>query len=128
MLATLLVPRSHWHSLRHKAALRPVPTLQSATGIPARKLVQKSLGMSAVAFNTREFFHGASQLALGNVRWVFVLGLFVLSLTLQLSALSSAATWSWVALLQAPSLIAERWWIFFNQARHPQNLYRQVVG
>jgi len=108
-LATLLVPRSHRHSLRHKAALRPVSTLQSATGILARKLVQKSLDMSAGAFNTREFFHGASQLALGNVRWVFVLGLFVLSLTLQLSALSSAATWSWAALLQSPSLIAERW-------------------
>jgi hypothetical protein len=43
------------------------------------------------------------------MRWVFVLGLFVLSLTLQLSALSSAATWSWAALLQSPSLYAERW-------------------
>ena len=84
-------------------------TLQSATGIPARKLVQKSLGMSASAFNTREFFHGVSELALGDVRWVFVSGLFVLSLTLQLSALTSAATWPWAALLQAPSPIAERW-------------------
>ena len=73
-LATLFVPPSHWHSLRHKAALRPVSTLQSATGILARKLVQKSLGMSAGAFNTREFFHGTSQLALGNVRWAICAG------------------------------------------------------
>jgi DMSO reductase anchor subunit len=128
-LATLLAALLRWHSLRRNAALRPVSTLQSATGIPARKLVQKSMGMSAGAFNTREFFHGASQRALRNVRWAFVLGLFVLPLALQLCALSSAATWpwAWAALLQAPSLIAERW-VFFAQAKHPQNLYYQVVG
>jgi DMSO reductase anchor subunit len=128
-LATLLAALARWHSLRRNAALRPVSTLQSATGIPARKLVQKSMGMSAGAFNTREFFHGASQLALRNVRWAFVLGLFVLPLALQLCALTSAATWpwAWAALLQAPSLIAERW-VFFAQAKHPQNLYYQVVG
>ena len=128
-LATLLAALTRWHSLRRNAALRPVSTLQSATGIAARKLVQKSMGMSAGAFNTREFFHGASQLALRNVRWAFVLGLFVLPLALQLCALTSAATWpwAWAALLQAPSLIAERW-VFFAQAKHPQNLYYQVVG
>ena len=128
-LATLLAALSRWHSLRRNAALRPVSTLQSATGIQARKLVQKSMGMSAGAFNTREFFHGASQLALRNVRWAFVLGLFVLPLALQVCALTSAATWpwAWAALLQAPSLIAERW-VFFAQAKHPQNLYYQVVG
>jgi len=128
-LATLLAALIRWHSLRRNAALRPVSTLQSATGIQTRKLVQKSMGMSAGAFNTREFFHGASQLALRNVRWAFVLGLFVLPLTLQLCALTSAATWpwAWAALLQAPALIAERW-VFFAQAKHPQNLYYQVVG
>ena len=128
-LATLLAALSRWHSLRRNAALRPVSTLQSATGIQSVKLVQKSMGMSAGAFNTREFFHGASQLALRNVRWAFVLGLFVLPLALQLCALTSAATWpwTWAALLQAPSLIAERW-VFFAQAKHPQNLYYQVVG
>ena len=128
-LATLLAALTRWHSLRRNAALRPVSTLQSATGIQARKLVQKSMGMSAGAFNTREFFHGASQLALRHVRWAFVLGLFVLPLGLQLCALTSAATWpwAWAALLQAPSLIAERW-VFFAQAKHPQNLYYQVVG
>ncbi len=128
-LSTLLAALSRWHSLRRNTALRPVSTLQSATGIQARKLVQKSMGMSAGAFNTREFFHGASQLALRNVRWAFVLGLFVLPLALQVCALTSAATWpwAWAALLQAPSLIAERW-VFFAQAKHPQNLYYQVVG
>jgi DMSO reductase anchor subunit len=30
-------------------------------------------------------------------------------------------------LVQAPGLIADRW-LFFAQAKHPQNLYYQVVS
>jgi DMSO reductase anchor subunit len=127
--ATLVAALVRWFSLRRNNQLRPASTLQSATGIQAKRLVQKSMGMSAGAFNTREFFHGASQLVLRNVRWAFVLGLFVLPFGLELCALSSASTWpwAWAALLQAPALIAERW-VFFAQAKHPQNLYYQVVG
>jgi DMSO reductase anchor subunit len=128
-LSTLLAALVRGFSLRRNRRLRPTSTLQSATGIRAKRLVQKSMGMSAGAFNTREFFHGASQLALRNVRWAFLLGLFVLPFGLELCALSSATSWpwAWAALLQAPSLIAERW-VFFAQAKHPQNLYYQVVG
>jgi sulfite dehydrogenase (quinone) subunit SoeC len=127
--ATLVAALVRWFSLRRNSSLRPASTLQSATGIQAKRLVQKSMGMSAGAFNTREFFHGASQLALRNVRWAFVLGLFVLPIGLALCALSSASTWpwAWAAFIQAPALIAERW-VFFAQAKHPQNLYYQVVG
>jgi len=127
--ATAVGALVRWFTLRRNNGLRPASTLQSATGIQAKRLVQKSMGMSAGAFNTREFFHGASQLVLRNVRWAFVLGLFVLPLVLQLCALSSNSTWpwAWAALLQAPALIAERW-VFFAQAKHPQNLYYQVVG
>jgi DMSO reductase anchor subunit len=127
--ATLVAALVRWFSLRRNSSLRPTSTLQSATGIQAKRLVQKSMGMSAGAFNTREFFHGASQLVLRNVRWAFVLGLFVLPIGLALCALSSASSWpwAWAALLQAPALIAERW-VFFAQAKHPQNLYYQVVG
>ena len=126
---TLAAAFMRWFSLRRNSHLRPASTLQSATGLQAKRLVQKSMGMSAGAFNTREFFHGASQMVLRNVRWAFVLGLFVLPLGLALCALSSATAWpwAWAALLQAPSLIAERW-VFFAQAKHPQNLYYQVVG
>ena len=127
--ATLVAALVRWFSLRRNSSLRPASTLQSATGIQAQRLVQKSMGMSAGAFNTREFFHGASQLVLRNVRWAFILGLFVLPLGLALCALSSGTAWpwAWAALLQAPALIAERW-VFFAQAKHPQNLYYQVVG
>ena len=40
---------------------------------------------------------------------------------------SQEGPWAWAALLQAPALIAERW-VFFAQAKHPQNLYYQTVG
>ena len=40
---------------------------------------------------------------------------------------AGAAPWLLALLLQAPGLLAERWF-FFAQARHPQNLYYQVVS
>lgn len=128
-MSTLVAGAMRWFSLHRNRSLRPTSTLQTATGIHADRLVQKSMGMSAGAFNTREFFHGASQLALRNLRWAFVLGLFVLPLGLALCAMTSGAHWPWIgaACLQAPALLAERW-VFFAQAKHPQNLYYQVVG
>jgi sulfite dehydrogenase (quinone) subunit SoeC len=116
-------------ALRRNAGLRHRSTLQSATGIRAERLVQKSMGMSAGAFNTREFFHGASQLALKNIRLAFVGLCFVLPALLLVWALASQTTLPLLlaALVQAPGLIAERWF-FFAQARHPQNLYYQVVS
>ena len=132
-LPTLVLTLVAWSvrrmSLRRNASLKPASTLQSATGINAKKLVQKSMGMSAGSFNTREFFHGASLAVLRNMRWAFSMGLFVLPLVLAWWAFSSATLWPWVlaSVLQAPSLIAERW-VFFAQAKHPQNLYYQTVG
>ena len=116
-------------SLRRNAALKHRSTLQSATGIHSPMLVQKSMGMSAGSFNTREFFHGRTLLVLRNVRTVFLIGGFVLPALLALAVLlgAPAALW-WLAVLsQAIGLQAERWF-FFAQARHPQNLYYQVVS
>lgn len=129
LAATLLAWFTRHLSLRRNAALRHRSTLQSATGIRAERLVQKSMGMSAGAFNTREFFHGASQLALRNIRLGFVGLCFVLPTLLLVWALASQTTLPLLlaALVQAPGLIAERWF-FFAQARHPQNLYYQVVS
>ena len=43
--------------------------------------------------------------------------------------LLSAGAWPWLlaTLVQAPGLLAERW-LFFAQAKHPQNLYYQAVS
>ena len=116
-------------SLRRNAGIRHKSTLQSATGIQSPLLVQKSMGMSAGAFNTREFFHGASEAAVQNARLGFQLLAFAIPVLLILWGISSQAAWPWVlaVLVQAPGLIAERW-VFFAQAKHPQNLYYQVVS
>ena len=117
-------------SLRRNAAIKHRSTLQSATGIRSPQLVQKSMGMSAGAFNTREFFHGRTLVVIRNVRRVFLLGGFVVPTILMLAVLllgAPLALW-WLAVLsQAIGLLAERWF-FFAQARHPQNLYYQVVS
>jgi DMSO reductase anchor subunit len=109
--------------LKHKS------TLQSATGIQSPRLVQTSMGMSAGAFNTREFFHGKTLAALKQVKLGFQLFGFALPAVLVVVALVSGSTAAWwlAVALQAPGLLAERWF-FFAQARHPQNLYYQVVS
>lgn len=116
-------------SLIRNARLRPVSTLQSATGIRAPKLKQMSMGMSAGAFNTREFFHGKSLGLVQYVKGGFITLAFVLPIGL---ILVSIATRSGITLIAAVAvqylgLLGERWY-FFAEARHPQNLYYQVIG
>ena len=126
---TLLAGAVRWLSLRRNATLVPVSTLQSATGISAKRLVQKSMGMSAGAFNTREFFHGASHAVVKNTKWFFIVGLFVAPALMALWAITqnTPSLWLAIAFLQASALIPERWF-FFAQAQHPQNLYYQTVS
>jgi len=116
-------------ALHRNDRLVPRSTLQTATGITAPRVVQLSMGMSAGSFNTREFFHGVSARGLAAVRLVG-LGLgFVLPLALMAWALARGATWLWLAapLVQLPGLLADRW-LFYAHARHPHNLYYQVVS
>ncbi|MDB5999934.1 MAG: putative rane protein [Rhizobacter sp.] len=114
---------------RRNRKLKHKSTLQSATGIKSPKLVQKSMGMSAGAFNTREFFHGATLAAMRQVKLTsIVLGFGVPSLLLLIGVITHSP-WPMVFALvaQAPGLVADRWF-FFAQAKHPQNLYYQVVS
>ena len=129
LVATLAAWAARGGALRRNARLRHKSTLQSATGIRAQKLVQKSMGMSAGSFNTREFFHGVSLAALGNMKLGFLLLAFVLPALLAAWGVASASVLPWLlaVAVQAPGLLAERWF-FFAQARHPQNLYYQVVS
>jgi len=118
-------------ALMRNAGLKPKSSAQSATGIPAARLIQKSMGMSAGAFNTREFFHGATEAFVRHVRWT-VHGLaFALPVLLMMAARDAAgpqAAWLCAAVAaQVTGVLAERW-LFFAQARHPQNLYYQAVS
>jgi DMSO reductase anchor subunit len=116
-------------TLRRNARLRHRSTLQSATGIAAARLAQTSMGMSAGSFNTREFFHRASAAGMRRARVLLVLLGFVVPALLAVLGLATSATWPWwaAAIVQVPGLILDRWF-FFAQARHPQNLYYQVVS
>lgn len=116
-------------AVRRNAGLRHRSSLQSATGIRSPRLVQTSMGMSAGSFNTREFFHHASHIAVRRIRLaLFVLG-FALPALLALVAVATGSTVAWwlAVLVQLPGLLADRW-LFFAQAKHPQNLYYQVVS
>jgi sulfite dehydrogenase (quinone) subunit SoeC len=126
---TLLAWATRVLALRHNAGLKHKSSLQSATGINAAQVVQKSMGLSAGSFNTREFFHGRSLATLLQVKWTFLLLCFAAPAALALCGLWLGSTWPWLlaVLVQAPGLLAERWY-FFAQANHPQNLYYQVVS
>jgi DMSO reductase anchor subunit len=116
-------------ALRHNATLKHKSTLQSATGIKSTRLVQKSMGMSAGSFNTREFFHGRTMALLKRVKHAFILLCFAMPAVLALWGIVSTTTLPWMLAVMClvPGLTAERWF-FFAQAKHPQNLYYQVVS
>ena len=59
----------------------------------------------------------------------FLLLGFALPALLLVCGLATESTWPWLLalVLQAPGLIAERWY-FLAQANHPQNLYYQAVA
>ena len=129
LAVTLIAWATRMLALRHNATLKHRSTLQSATGIKAPNLVQKSMGMSAGSFTTREFFHGRTLALLKQVKFGFIVLCFALPAFFALLALASGAAlpWALAVLCQVPGLIAERWF-FFAQAKHPQNLYYQVVS
>ena len=131
LATTLAAMGARWLAQRRNAAIKHKSTLQSATGIQATRLVQTSMGMSAGAFNTREFFHRATQAAMQRVKVVAPLLAFALPALMLMWAQrgdeDGTLPWALALLLQAPGLLADRW-LFFAQARHPQNLYYQVVS
>jgi len=93
------------------------------------RIAQKSQGFMGGSFNTREFFHGRTRFFLRSIKWLFVLGVFVVPILLLTAVMSGVSTTvSLVAfVIQYLGLIAERWF-FFAEANHPQNLYYQAIA
>ncbi len=129
MASTALAWFTRSLTLRRNARLRPKSTPQSATGINASRVVQKSMGMTGGSFNTREFFHGASAQAMRRAPVAFQALAFCIPLLLLgwTFATRSHALWPVVFICQMTGLFLERWF-FFAQARHPQNIYYQAVS
>ena len=116
-------------SLDRNARLRPKSTLQTAIGVKHPQIVQKSQGFVGDSFNTREFFHGRTAATIRSVKWMFLLGAFVLPSALLGVGLAGASRIAFVLafIVQYGGLLGERWY-FFAQANHPQNLYYQAVA
>lgn len=131
VILTVLAFISRTASLVRNARLKPVSTLQTATGIKHPNIVQKSQGFMGGSFNTREFFHGMTAVFVRSVKWVFLVGVFLIPTILLLAALAMRGDVSSLLatafVIQYLGLVAERWF-FFAQARHPQNLYYQSVA
>jgi DMSO reductase anchor subunit len=132
-IASLLLILLAWGfrvaGLRRNAVLSPKSTLSSATGIPGARLSQTAMGMTGGAFNTREFQHRRSDLFIQKIRWwLHGLGYAAPVALMGFALLTGAALWVVAAVVvQALGLVADRW-MFFAQARHPQNLYYQRVS
>ena len=128
IFTTVVVFFTRTASLVRNARLRHKSTLQTAIGVRHAQIVQKAQGAMGGSFNTREFFHGASQRKYAFVKWLFLALVFPAPLLLASAALGSGRTGLWLAafVIQYLGLLAERWF-FFAQANHPQNLYYQTV-
>ena len=124
---TLLALATRLASLARNASIRPRSTPQSAIGVHAPRVVQKSMGFMAGSFNTREFFHGRPREVVRAVRWSFLALVFPGPAALLISGADSAAILGAAFVAQYAGLLAERWY-FFAEAKHPQNLYYQAIA
>jgi DMSO reductase anchor subunit len=109
-------------SLLRNTRLRPKSTAQSAIGARSPDVRQISQGQMGGSYNTREFFHGRSAATVTAVR----IGFLVLGFPLP-AALLYAGQPAIAFVVQYAGLLAERW-LFFADARHPQNLYYQSIA
>jgi sulfite dehydrogenase (quinone) subunit SoeC len=116
-------------TLVRNARLKPKSTLQTAIGVKHPRIEQKSQGFMGGSFNTREFFHGKPASVVRGVKWGFLVLAFPVPVALLAAGIASGSPALTAAafLVQYAGLIAERWF-FFAQARHPQNLYYQVIS
>jgi DMSO reductase anchor subunit len=116
-------------SLMRNARLKPKSTLQTAIGVKHPRIVQKAQGAMGGSFNTREFFHGASDGFVRTIKWWFLVAVFPVPLALLGVGLAAGAPALLMAafVVQYLGLLAERWF-FFAQANHPQNLYYQRIS
>jgi DMSO reductase anchor subunit len=129
MILTALACAARIASLIRNARLRPRSTMQTAIGVKHPWIVQRSQGAMGGSFNTREFFHGASAATIRRLLWSFPLLAFAIPVALLGLGLTQdrPAAYAAAFLTQYLGLLAERW-LFFVQAKHPQNLYYQSIA
>jgi len=115
-------------SLIRNSQIKYKSNLSTAIGIRHTNIKQKAQGSMGGSFNTREYFHGAKPALFKSIKWIFLILVFIVPVTLMSSALASNIfiLFALAFVVQYIGLIAERWF-FFAQANHPQNLYYQTI-
>jgi len=119
----------YWTLARNAELRKNVKTnAQTATGFRGR-VVQRSQGQMGGSYNTREFFHGATDLFVKKIKSIFMVLVFPVPVVLLFLGMGSESAFIlFLAFaVQYAGLVAERWY-FFAQVNHPQNIYYQTVG
>jgi len=127
-IITLVALFTRLASLYRNARIKYKSSIQSAIGVRHNSIYQKAQGMMGGSFNTREFFHGASQFWFRSIRWTFLIMTFPVPLAFLWAGLETGIQGFLLLafISQYLGLIAERWF-FFAQANHPQNMYYQTI-
>ncbi|MDH5230502.1 MAG: dimethyl sulfoxide reductase anchor subunit [Gammaproteobacteria bacterium] len=125
----VFITRSLSLSRNQKLKQKPKTTTQTAIGSHHTQVTQRSQGQMGGSYNTREFFHGKTEMFLKNMRGIFMVLVFPVPMILMGLGLSAGNPNLLLAafVIQYVGLIAERWY-FFAQVNHPQNLYYQTVS
>jgi sulfite dehydrogenase (quinone) subunit SoeC len=123
--STVIATACRLASIWRNTGLHPKSTVQSAIGVKNPKVRQISQGATGGSYNTREFFHGKSAGFVKTMRVWALLGGAVLPCVLLLAP--SLGTACMALVVQYTALLSERW-LFFADAKHPQNLYYQNVA
>jgi DMSO reductase anchor subunit len=126
---TVIAAITRGFSMLRNSRIKHKSTMKTALGIRHTKITQRSMGFMGGSFNTKEYFHGASDATLHTVRLFFLLNVFAVPVALLAAsnALASAYLPMLAFAVQYIGLVAERWY-FFTEGKHPQNLYYQTVG
>jgi DMSO reductase anchor subunit len=128
MVLSVAALASRYASLVRNRNLRSPSTLQSAIGIHHPNIRQIAQGAMGGSFNTRAFIHayGPSVVQFSR-RFFLIAGFIVPVLLLVVSSQAPVVICALAFLIQYAGLLAERWY-FFIEAKHPQNLYYQMIS
>lgn len=129
VIFTLLGLMTRGVSLYRNRHIKRKYSLRSAIGVRHNQMAQKAQGFMGGSFNTREFFHGRSEMTLRMVKFSFMLLVFPVPVVLIGTShmVESASLPIFAFAIQYLGLLAERWY-FFAEAQHPQNLYYQSIA
>ena len=119
---------SRYASLVRNKNLRSPSTLQTAIGIHHPNIRQIAQGAMGGSYNTRAFIHTYGPSVVQFARRFFLIAGFIIPVLLLLVSGEAPVVICCLAfLIQYAGLLAERWY-FFIEAKHPQNLYYQMIS